>query len=73
MGRGISVLKQDYELVSLFIISLDFSAVYRYYKFNPLAQFIALLGFYNQQDVAAVRDKYEEYYKTVVKSYEYSL
>ena len=45
----------------------------RHYESDSLAQFIALSGFYDQQDVAATRDEYEEYCKTVAKPCEYFL
>ena len=45
----------------------------RYHESDPLAQFIAPPRFYDQQEVAAIRDKYKEYCKTVAKHCEYPL
>ena len=45
----------------------------RHHESDPLAQFIAPPRFYDQQEVAAIRNKYEEYCKTVAKYCEYLL
>ena len=45
----------------------------RHHEPDPLAQFVAPPGFYDQQDVVAARDEYDEYCRIAPKPCEYPL